>query len=102
MLFRISHLLDLHAGVRSSLYIIYYGRILTRKIYDATAIKSVRVIAWKAIITVEAAGLRATLALTLTFNHLANELLQATTMLYGLMYLTYGSATEHNMVRDGL
>ena len=36
-----------------------------------------------------------TLALTLTFNHLANELLQATTMLYGLMYLTYGSATEH-------
>ena len=35
------------------------------------------------------------LALTLTFNHLANELLQATTLLYGLMYLTYGSATEH-------
>ena len=35
------------------------------------------------------------LALTLTFNHLANELLQATTMLYGIMYLTYGSATEH-------
>ena len=35
-----------------------------------------------------------TLALILTFNHLANELLQATTMLYGLMYLTYGSATK--------
>ena len=35
------------------------------------------------------------LTLTLTFNHLANELLQATTMLYGLMYLTYSSATEH-------
>ena len=34
------------------------------------------------------------LALTLTFNHLA-ELLQATTMLFGPMYLTYGSATEH-------
>ena len=31
------------------------------------------------------------LALTLIFNHLANELLQATTTLYGLMYLTYGS-----------
>ena len=31
------------------------------------------------------------LALTLTFNHLANELLQATTMLYGLMYLTFNS-----------
>ena len=36
-----------------------------------------------------------TLALTLTFNHLVNELVQATTMLHGLMYLTYGSATEH-------
>ena len=35
------------------------------------------------------------LALVLTFNHSANELLQATTMLYDLMYLTYGSATEH-------
>ena len=35
------------------------------------------------------------LALTLTFNHLANELLQTTTMLFGLMHLTYGSATEH-------
>ena len=35
-----------------------------------------------------------TLALILTFNHLDNELLQATTMLYGLMYLTYGSATK--------
>ena len=35
------------------------------------------------------------LALTLTFSHLANELLQATTMLFGIMYLTYGSATEH-------
>ena len=45
-------------------------------------------------------------ALTLTFNHLANELLQATTMLYGLMCLTYGSATEHEYLitrmRDGL
>ena len=35
-----------------------------------------------------------TLAQILTFNHLANELLQATTMLYDLMYLTYGSATK--------
>ena len=35
------------------------------------------------------------LALTLTFNHLANELLQATTLLYGLMYSTYSSAMEH-------
>ena len=37
------------------------------------------------------------LTLTLTFNHLTNELLQATiyTMLYGLMYLTYGGATEY-------
>ena len=42
------------------------------------------------------------LALTLIFNHLTNELLQATTMFYGLMYLTCGSATEHNKVRDGL
>ena len=35
------------------------------------------------------------LALVLTFNHSANELLQVTTMLYDLMYLTYGSAMEH-------
>ena len=35
------------------------------------------------------------LALTLTFNHFTNDLLQATTMFYGLKYLTYGSATEH-------
>ena len=34
------------------------------------------------------------LALTLTLNHLANEPLQATTMLYGLMYLTY-DGMEH-------
>ena len=33
-----------------------------------------------------------TLALILTFNHLANELIS---LLYGLMYLTYGSAAEH-------
>ena len=42
-----------------------------------------------------APALTLTLALTLTFNHLADELLQATTMLYGLMYLTCGSATKH-------
>ena len=35
------------------------------------------------------------LALTLTFNHLANELLQPTTMLFSLKYLTCGSVTEH-------
>ena len=35
------------------------------------------------------------LALTLTFNHLANEPVQPTTMLFSLMYLTCGSATEH-------
>ena len=35
-----------------------------------------------------ALALALTLALTLTFTHLANELLQATIMLYGLMNLT--------------
>ena len=33
-----------------------------------------------------ALALTVTLALTLTFNHLTNKLLQATTMLCGLMY----------------
>ena len=47
-------------------------------------------------------SLALTLTLSLTFNHLANEPLQPTTMLFSLMYLTYGSATEHNKVRDGL
>ena len=42
------------------------------------------------------------LALVLTFNNLANEPLQTTTTLYGAMYLTYGSATKHNKVRDEL
>ena len=40
-------------------------------------------------------ALALTLSLTLTLNHLANEALQLTTMLFSLMYLTYGSATEH-------
>ena len=35
------------------------------------------------------------LALALTLNHFANELLQAATKLYGLMYLTYGSKTDY-------
>ena len=48
-----------------------------------------------------ALALTLTLTLTLTFTHLANELLQATIMLYGLMNLTYGSVTEHK-VCDGL
>ena len=40
-------------------------------------------------------ALALTVALILTFNLLANELLQVATMLCGLMYSTYGSATEH-------
>ena len=35
------------------------------------------------------------LALTLTFSHLANEPLQPTIMLFSLMYLTCDSATEN-------
>ena len=57
LLFHISHLLNLHAGrwlySLSLLYAIY-----TRKIYDATTIKSGCVIVWKAVMTVEAVGLR--------------------------------------------
>ena len=57
LLFRISHLLDLRAG--GQLFIIcYYQTLYTlRQIHHATAIKSGRVIAGKAIMTVEAAGL---------------------------------------------
>ena len=36
-----------------------------------------------------------TLSLTLTLNHLANEALQMATPQYGLMYLTYGCATDY-------
>ena len=32
----------------------------------------------------------------------ANELLQMAIVLYGLMHLTYGSATDYNKVYDGL
>ena len=54
-MFRTSHLLDLHAGRHySSLAKTMYAQ----QIYGATAIKSGRVIAWKAIMTVETAGLR--------------------------------------------
>ena len=42
------------------------------------------------------------LTLTLTFNHLANEPLQPTTMLSSLMYLACGSTTEHNKVHNRL
>jgi len=38
-----------------------------------------------------------TLALILTLNHLANELLQTATLLHGLKYLTFGSATNCNI-----
>ena len=57
LLFRISHFLDLHAGGRSLF-------INTSKCYihsanlSTTAIKSECFIAWKAIMTVEVAGLR--------------------------------------------
>ena len=40
-------------------------------------------------------ALALTLTLVLTFNHLANELLQAATVLCGLMYFTHGSVMEH-------
>ena len=40
-------------------------------------------------------ALALSLALTLTLNHLANEPLLRTTMLCGLMYLTYSNATEY-------
>ena len=42
-----------------------------------------------------ALALTLTLSLTLTFNHLANEPIQPTIMLFSLMYLTCGNATEH-------
>ena len=58
LLFRISHLLDLHVGGLSySIFITSKCRILAANI-RATAIKSGCVIGWKAIMTVEAAGLR--------------------------------------------
>ena len=41
-----------------------------------------------------ALALTLTLSLTLTFNHLANEPIQPTIMLFSLMYLTCGNATE--------
>ena len=40
-------------------------------------------------------ALTLTLALTLALNHLANEEVQMATMQYGLMYLTYGCATDY-------
>ena len=52
LLFRISHLLNLHVGGRS-FFIIHYYHMLptrTRQIYDGMAIRSGHVIAWKAII----------------------------------------------------
>ena len=54
LLFHISHLLDLHAGGRS--LSLLANTIYTWQIYDAMAIKSGCVIAWKVIMTVEAAG----------------------------------------------
>ena len=39
-------------------YSLLANAIYTQQIYGATAIKSGHVIAWKAIVTVEAAGLR--------------------------------------------
>ena len=39
-----------------------------------------------------------TLSLTPTLNHLANEALQTTTTQYGLMYLTYGCATDYKQL----
>ena len=45
--------------------------------------------------TIAFPALAVAVALTLAFDRLANELLQATTMLYGLMYLTCSSTTEH-------
>ena len=56
LLFRISHLLDLHAG--GAVIIHCSNAIHTWQIYRTKAIKSGHVIAWKAIMTVEAAGLR--------------------------------------------
>ena len=44
---------------------------------------------------IQSLALALTLALTQTFNHLANEPLQKAIMLHGLMYLTYGSATVY-------
>ena len=39
-------------------YLLLANAIYTRQIYGATAVKSGHVIAWKAIMTVEAVGLR--------------------------------------------
>ena len=52
----VSHL-DLHAGGGHYSLFITSKAVYTRQIYGATAIKSGRLIAWKAIMTVEAAGL---------------------------------------------
>ena len=57
LLFCISHLLNLRAGGHYSL-LAYRIHMYTRQIYSTTAIKSGCVIAWKAIMTVEVAGLR--------------------------------------------
>ena len=54
-----------------------------------------RTIAFPALAVALALALAVAVALTLAFDRLANELLQATTMLYGLMYLTCSSTTEH-------
>ena len=54
--FCISHLLNLHAGRR--LFIVISKCYTCSAIYIVMAIKSGRVIAWKAITTVEVAGLR--------------------------------------------
>ena len=55
LLFRISHLLNLH--VAGGHYLLLANAIYTRQIYGATTIKSGCVTAWKAIMVVEAAGL---------------------------------------------
>ena len=58
LLFRISHLLDLRVWVVIIHYSLLAYAIYTQQIHDTTAIKSGCVIACKAIMTVEAAGLR--------------------------------------------
>ena len=57
LLFHISHLLDLRVGGQS-LFITSISYYIQSANLCAMAIKSGRVIAWKAIMTVEAAGLR--------------------------------------------
>ena len=56
----------------------------------------------KSLLHSVALALTLTLALTQTFNHLANELLQATIMLYGLMLRQHDRIWIFNKVHDGL